>query len=317
MVPSHYPINERAHSSSTSPAHFKNSFANEMVDMESVKTIHSLEAELIRLRESTKDALQQAWEEVEILQQQCTAHLEIITQTETDLMETKRREEYWHKRCLESEKLLLQANNTNDPDSLRSLMSHEKNFISWPSIKLSRRKGTSIEDSSKRPFCENSLSSTSFYTSTSLQSSSRTISESEQEKSKELELKLSSRDSAIESLERTISQHVKAMHTMQAEMQCMMETQRIKEKNAQNNFVRKESLYQKEINILQDTAQKKTVSFAGQKKKINQYKLYIGELTKELERVLTIVQKAEKSGMKLNSKPSKKKKSASMTFASS
>lgn len=104
---------------------------------------------------------------------------------------------------------------------------------------------------------------------------------------------------------------------MQAEMQCMMETQRIKEKNAQNNFVRKESLYQKEINSLQDIAQKKTVSLASQKKKINQYKLYIGELTKELERVLTIVQKAEKSGMKLNSKPSKKKKSATMTVASS
>jgi hypothetical protein len=42
-----------------------------------VKTVQALEAELIRLRESTKDALKQSWEEVETLQQQCAAHLDI------------------------------------------------------------------------------------------------------------------------------------------------------------------------------------------------------------------------------------------------
>ena len=64
--------------------------------MESVRTVHSLEGELVRLRESTKDALQQAWEEVETLQQQCAAHLEITTQLESDFVETKKKEEYWH-----------------------------------------------------------------------------------------------------------------------------------------------------------------------------------------------------------------------------
>lgn len=105
--------------------HRHHSFGNEMMSVD-----HSLEAELIRLRESTKDALQQAWEEVETLQQQCTAHLEITAQLEQDLLETKRKEEYWHKRCLESEKLLMQTNSHD----IRSIQ--EKNFVVWPSMKL-------------------------------------------------------------------------------------------------------------------------------------------------------------------------------------
>ncbi len=333
MVPNHirpnleHSLSSSNTSSSSSDPFQRNIFPNDMVGMESAaRTVHSLEAELIRLRESTKDALQQAWEEVETLQQQCTAHLEITTQMETDLMETKRREEYWHKRCLESEKLLLQKtsgnntanNNDLEDDASIRVMGQEKNFISWPPLKLPRRKHShSVDDSaSKRTLGDMSVST--------CQSTERTVTmtESDQEhyqmKVQELELKISSRDSAIKSLERTVSQHVKAMHTMQAEMQCMMETQRIKEKNAQSNFLRKEDVYEKQISLLQGTVQKTFTTISSQKKKIHEYKVYIGELTHELERVLKVIQSFEgKCGKGLNLKEPRKSRSATHSVSES
>ena len=117
-------------------------FHGEVATMESVRTVHSLEGELVRLRESTKDALQQAWEEVETLQQQCAAHLEITTQLESDFIETKKKEEYWHKRCLEAEKQLMQNAADTPPSSKLSLGSQEKNFIAWPSIRIMKNRAS-------------------------------------------------------------------------------------------------------------------------------------------------------------------------------
>ena len=54
----------------------------------------NLDEELFRLRESTKCALQQSWDEVESLQQQCAAHLELTSQPEEQLMNLKKRKSY-------------------------------------------------------------------------------------------------------------------------------------------------------------------------------------------------------------------------------
>lgn len=77
------------------------------------------------------------------------------------------------------------------------------------------------------------------------------------EKITELETKLKDREQAIGSLEQTVEQHVKAMHSLQAEMQCMMETQRIKEKNTQAIYLRKGTFLQEQLSSLQDDIQKK------------------------------------------------------------
>lgn len=279
-------------------------FNGDASTMESVRTVHSLEleAELIRLRESTKDALQQAWEEVETLQQQCAAHLEITTQLESDFLETKKKEEYWHKRCLEAEKQLMQ--NDNSPAS-RSLPVTEKNFMSWPSIRIMKNNRANSDDSSKRTLTDTSVGSSQFMSSSQ---SCRTFQEPDEDKIQELEMKLESRDAAVQSLERTVAQHVKAMHTMQAEMQCMMETQRIKEKNAQANYLRKEDVMEKQIAALHAAVEKKAKMIASQKKRISEYKLYIKELTHELERVLKILQVAEAKGVDLKLAKRKQRK---------
>jgi cell division protein FtsL len=260
--------------------------------MESVRTVHSLEGELVRLRESTKDALQQAWEEVETLQQQCAAHLEITTQLESDFVETKKKEEYWHKRCLEAEKQLMQnvADTGNQPSSKRSLLSHEKNFISWPSIRMMKNRSHDDNSSSRR---------TSIGSSQMMSSCKSLAYPEEDDKVHELELKMASRDAAVQSLERTVAQHVKAMHTMQAEMQCMMEAQRIKEKNAEASYLRKEDAMEKQITALHEAVEEKAKLIVSQKKRVSEYKVYIKELTHELERVLKILQVAEKKGINL------------------
>jgi uncharacterized coiled-coil protein SlyX len=275
-------------------------FHGEVPTMESVRTVHSLEGELVRLRESTKDALQQAWEEVETLQAQCTAHLEITTQLESDFVETKKKEEYWHKRCLEAEKQLMQNATESSIQPRNATISNEKNFISWPSMRM--MKGKQNDESplgSRRTFEDSSVSSSQMMSSCK---SFYYTEDTENDRVQELELKMASRDAAVQSLERTVAQHVKAMHTMQAEMQCMMETQRIKEKKAQACYLRREDVMEKQISALHEAVEKKTQVIKSQKKRISEYKIYIKELTHELERVLKILQVAEKKGIDLRPK---------------
>ena len=265
-----------------------------------IKTVHSLEAELIRLRESTKDALQQSWEEVETLQQQCAAHLDVTNQLEHDVVEARRKEEYWHKRCLEAEFKLLRGdkdgtnkktdvNNSDKPNKNRSNSINPMFLMTWPSIG-SKNKTEDDQNSELIEGMENY----------DFELEENTDPELDDGKVVELETKLKDRESAISSLEGTVDQHVKAMHSMQAEMRCMMETQRIKEKKNQSTFHRKENFLENRISILEMDVKKKNSCISQQKKKGNDYKKYIGELAGELERVLVILQEAEKNGIKLN-----------------
>lgn len=259
-----------------------------------VKTVHSLEAELIRLRESTKDALQQSWEEVETLQQQCAAHLDITTQLENDVIEARRKEEYWHKRCLDAEFQLLQGSHDKKPEKNDNSASRPSLnpmlLMTWPSMGLTGFQGNDTpsigEDFSLETKSEKG-------DNLSHQESAKAI--------VDLELKLQDRESAVSSLENTVERHIKAMHSMQAEMQCMMETQRIKEKKNQATFRRKESFLEEQMSTLQKEASKKDGTIASQKKRSTDYKRYIEELASELETVLTILQRAEKNGVDLSS----------------
>jgi len=294
------------------PLHSTSLFPGESATIESVRTVHCLEAELVKLRESTKDALQQAWEEVEMLQQQCSSHLEITTQLEADFMETKKKEVYWHKRCLEAEKQLMQGNSSeySPQTSKRTVNSMDGIFVGWPSIRGFGRgvnRQTSLDTidsgrSSKRSLGE--------YSARMSSSNSMKTDDCDKDLVNDLKVKLTSREKAVQSLERTVAQHVKAMHTMQSEMQCMMETQRIKEKNAQANYLRKEDAYVKQISALREELEKRLKLISSQKKRIGEYKVYIKEVTSELERALKILQIAETNGFEIN--PSKAKRRAKL-----
>jgi len=266
--------------------------------VDSVKTVHCLEDELVKLRDSTKDALQQAWEEVEVLQQQCASHLDITTQLEADFMETKKKENYWHKRCLEAEMKSMQ-NNTSESSllSTKSVLTVEGgSYTGWPSAKgfargIQRQASIDTLDHFGKKNTRPALGDRSM--SVQGTSTNNLICDDDDDYVVNLKTKVTSRESAVRSLERTVAQHVKAMHTMQAEMQCMMEAQRIKEKNAQANYLRKEDIIVKEITSLHQDLDTKLKIIASQKKRIKEYKVYIKELTNELERSLQILQVAE------------------------
>lgn len=262
---------------------------------------------MIRLRESTKDALQQSWEEVETLQQQCAAHLDVTNQLENDVVEARRKEEYWHKRCLEAEFKLLrgdqEGNDKKTDGQKQHNRSHSMNpmfLMSWPSIGL-KNKGQDDQDSTEEAAegaVDDAFELEEEEADTELDSA----------KVLELEAKLKDRESAISSLEGTVDQHVKAMHSMQAEMRCMMETQRLKEKKNQSTFQRKENFLESRITALESDVEKKNSYISSQKKKMIDYKKYIGELAGELERVLGILQEAEKKGINLNFSTSRNQK---------
>lgn len=261
-----------------------------------VKTVHSLEAELVRLRESTKDALQQSWEEVESLQQQCSAHLDITTQLENDVIEARRKQEYWHKRCLDAEFKLLQSNNKQSnmdkPNNIYRNISNGSahvlkpmmnNFNSWTGIKKEKSEDLS--------------------SSSSIEDETEVLHEKaneQSEKIEELEKKLVDRESTIDSLERTVERHVKTMHSLQAEMQCMMETQRLKEKKCKDTFRRKESFFEDQISNLQEDSESKDKTIKSLKKKTQGYKKYIEELSSEMETVLGVLMRAEQNGINLH-----------------
>jgi cell division protein FtsL len=293
--------------------HSTSLFPGESATIESVRTVHCLEAELVKLRESTKDALQQAWEEVEMLQQQCASHLEITTQLEADFMETKKKEVYWHKRCLETEKQLMQSNPSEYSPQLskRSVTNIEGIFVGWPSIRgfgrVSMNRQPSIDTIDSGKSSKRSLDDYSARMSSSNSMKSECC---DKELVNDLKVKLFSREQAVQSLERTVAQHVKAMHTMQSEMQCMMETQRIKEKNAQTNFLRKEDAIVKQISALHAELEKKINLVSSQKKRIGEYKVYIKEVTRELERALKILEVAKANGFEIS--PSKAKRRAKL-----
>lgn len=303
---------------------------------------HSLEAELIRLRESTKEALQQSWEEVEELQERCSTHSKIITELENDVVESKKKEDFWHQRCLEAEKQLMQlqpigeiterAPNVEEDHSQQRSQRNSSFILSWKnksepnnlssaSSQLTENVGNDLsENPIQNPF-SSSIDNTFHTIGTHLSNFSLSRNQkikpllSEQYEAgrtekeeiarisaltsqlQEMEVKLSSRDEAIRSLEQTLDQHVKSMHNMQSEMECMLASQRIKQQHINSAIKGKEENLNKRIASLQDDLVKKEKLIASQKKKMKEYRDYIDELAQELERVARLIQDAEMRGI--------------------
>ena len=303
----------------------------------------SLEAELIRLRESTKEALKQSWDEVEELQKRCSTHAKMITELENDVIESKKKEEFWHQRCLEAEKQLLQlkpsseggerSSSYKDVDGLSPVESPRSNasfLLSWKSksdpTNLSSCSSQRIQDACsdntlQNPFSygiDSTLHSIGTHLSNFSLSRNQTkikpllsdqyeaerIEKEEAAKMsalsaqvREMEVKLSSSEEAIRSLEQTVNHHVKSMHNMQSEMECMVATQRIKQQNMNSAIKCKEEHLNKRIASLKDEVVKKEKIILSQKKKMKEYRDYIDELTDELEKVAKLIQDAERRGI--------------------
>lgn len=303
-----------------------------------IKTIQTLKAELLRLRESSKKKLKRSRKEIETLKQCCATHLQSINHLENDVIEAKRKEKYWHKRCLDAEFKLLQDNNKRH-ESMSSCISF-KNCLSetdksnpiqiniereqgkpslyhdsteraiGSTIKFVDRKSTicSVNGKSKHRVSTTGLCSMlglswqsvgknnkvqdseskddhSSFESKSERKQGYESSEQQHcvEKERELKAKLAEREYAIRSLEQSMENHVRAMHTLQAEMECRVETQRMKEEKNQVTHRQKESFLEDQLSNLKNDINKKNDLVTSQKKREDGYKKHIEKLESRLE----------------------------------
>ena len=206
-----------------------------------------LENELQRLRESTKQALHQSWDEVELLQEELSEHLELSAQVEADLVKSRENEEYWRKRCLEAERLagLDQA----DPAPMKFLR------------KLS-----------------STISNRSIIVDDITESESELLQEKE-EMIEELEKTIKDRDENIVALQCEVAKHRQTVTSMESEVRCMIETQRLRLQH-QNT----------QVQVLQSRLEKKGVHVRELDRKLVAYKNYVDELATEIENTLSLGQ---------------------------
>jgi len=299
---------------------------DDATDANGIEEKLNLEEELFRLRESTRAALQQSWDEVESLQQQCADHLHFTSQLESQLIDVNEREETWRIRCLTAETKLESYPQRRDflhptkfRDTMRSWTSGRSlGLDSVSSAQQSETEETKLESypqrrdflhptkfrdtmrswTSGRSLGLDSVSSTQSEP-TLPGAETQTFCESAQSalgypmidcQNEQLSLKLSSRDVAIAGLEQTVEQHVKAMQNMQAEMLCLMETQRIKDKIVSESHRRKEERLEKVVEFHRKKLIAKEARVEEHQRKLSDYRIYIEELTGELAKVLQVVQ---------------------------
>jgi len=254
--------------------------------MDETDVVQALEDELFRLRESTKAALKVSWDEVELLQQQCSTHVAVTNSLAMELDEMRKKEEEWRVRCLAAEAKIQKSSEMNSESQTTRTESLRDNMLTCTAnSNLNRNSMTEESSLETEPTLETEKFSHSIPSGTSSISCNSTSDRSNQE----LMLKISSRDEAIASLEETLNQHVKSMQTMQAEMQCLMQSQQIKQKNMTDSHRRKEERLNKIVESLRKKTEMKDLCVKEHQQKLSNYRIYIEELTGELEKVLKFV----------------------------
>lgn len=199
-----------------------------------------LNEELVRLRESTRKALQQSWDEVELLRQQCSVSNEVIAQNDKVLIEMRNEKEDWQTRCLTAEATLHAIETTFDSTSEQrdtllnpSRFSYTQNVRSW--VGRNDNKKDKDKDKDWPKDVHNVL---------------------------ELVLKMSSRDDAISSLEQILDEKLKSMQNMEVEMHRLAEKHRIKEQKAKDSYTQKEQ----HLNELVDSLRKQLTNTSSMDK---------------------------------------------------
>lgn len=112
----------------------------------------------------------------------------------------------------------------------------------------------------------------------------------------DLSLVISSRDEIIETLEQTLNQQLNTMQTLQNEMACRVETQRLKAKNISSKQKLKEESLNKSVDSMRVILHANEIRSKEQDKNLRECKEYIHELSGELEKLLKIVTRAQEKG---------------------
>jgi len=120
----------------------------------------------------------------------------------------------------------------------------------------------------------------------------------------DLSLRISSRDESITSLEQTLYQLSNDMQNMHHEMVCSMKTQRIKEERIYGSHKQKEDRLDKLVVSLRGKLETNNILSQNQDKHLSELKLYIQELSDELEILLKVVERAKEGGFVLDCNPS-------------
>jgi len=227
-----------------------------------------LKEELIRLRKSTRSALQQSWDEVETLQKQCAINTEVIAEHDTVIADMKKKEKSWQIRCRAAEAQLQDKSEDGEPlqGNSRVSFTQSKDAEEKERDPLPDHNKVSVKKSSSRlrratfTFGESKLEdmpqrvTPRHHKRFSLIHSARSWvgrhDDDQKEMPIELVLKLHSRDEAISSLEQTLDENIKSMQCLQNEIQSLVVTQKMKEKKICDSHAQKEEDFKGQVESL-------------------------------------------------------------------
>lgn len=287
--------------------------------------IESLEEELFKLKESTKEALHKTWDEVEAVNIKMENQQDTIMQLKQELEQSQLNGRQWQERCLKAESkladnrrnLLIQSEERQGPSStsLSSIGSIGSVIFGWAA--KSKNATTGISDEIPPTTSTNTLPTSS--TITAEYSSSSSFSEihyrefllEKDRNIRALEAKIAARDTVIESMEETAEQHVRSIHTTQNEMHHLTEQLRAKKSfDTAQNYSDNENIAQLQttINNLQDEIENNNAIIKEQELKIASQKgiimekkaflsihhEYIDEISNELKNSLNTIQTTNK-----------------------
>lgn len=279
---------ERSYSSRKSTCSTPIAHEDATTSTNAVEEQFNLVGELFRLRESTKAALQQYWDEAEILQQQCVAHLQFTSELKEQLMEAQKNEDSWRICCLATE-ARLQSSPEDEDNQLTSnnKLNLSKNVHAW-------KRGPSRNCLSLW-YSEPKLSITH-----TPDAYAQPTNAQKDDQIKVLPFKLSSRDEAMISLEQTLERHVKDMKYTQAETLCSMETQRVKEKRMHTYHKRHKERLENFIACHRQHLIGKAASVEAHQTKLSDCYILVEKLTSKLAENLQILRDVENKVPSLN-----------------
>ena len=217
-----------------------------------IATINTLEQRLLHLEELSRKSVEQAIEEIEIVeQQQYDAYLSTIIQLEKEIVDRKRKEEYWHKRCLDIEsKFLQKRSQENESDDE---LNHNK--------------------------CDMMPSSTTTWQAEPLDKPPNTLASVESEQD---ELSGDKHRNQIPEHDYAEKSSKAALPALQAKMGCMEMTQQNEEKE-------RKSTNHQQSSYMQNEMKKKDKLIVSLRKQIDAYEKYTKDLKSELELTLGIL----------------------------
>jgi len=200
-------------------------------------------------RKETQDALQQPWVELESLQKECAVSTARIPKHDNAIDEMRRKEKAWQGCCLIAEEKLreilekvnsLQCHiNPSSPQRKQSVedrndeaklqkISEQRGSLRYNKILLFPKSGRSLASTSGRSLaCQN-------------------VDQNELK----LALKIYSRDEGISSLEQVLDENIKSTQDLQAELQSLVVTHRMREKEMYDSHAQKEEDFKYQIESL-------------------------------------------------------------------